>query len=114
VFLVLWVPITAHCLLEKVPGLEFLHCASDTENNSNCQDECQTVESGFYKISDNSAIVPAPVFCMVAYCVIEPVDDLTLRSTWVGALDAVAPDLPRSWQFISRAALPIRAPSLLS
>src|SRR4051812_3003890 len=58
VFVVLWVPITSHCQLEKVPGLEFLHCASDTPGNSDCQgDGCQVIESGFYKISDNSAVV---------------------------------------------------------
>src|SRR6185369_9668721 len=43
VFLVLWVPTTTHCYLEKIPGLEFLQCASDTGNSSCEGDGCQTV-----------------------------------------------------------------------
>jgi hypothetical protein len=115
VFLVLWAPITGHCYLEKIPGLEFLHCASDTADNSNCaEDGCQIVESGFYKISDNTAVVPVPVYCLIPFTApISLVQDSPPESCGVTQF-RFPPDLPQSWQFISRTALPIRAPSLVS
>jgi len=72
-FLVLWVPVTSHCHLENVTGLEFLQCASETPENSGCEgDGCQTVESGFYKISDNSRTVPLPMLSVTAYLASDP------------------------------------------
>jgi hypothetical protein len=114
-FLVLWLPITSHCQLERVPGLEFLHCAADTSESSNCEgDGCQTVESGLYKISDHSTIAPVPVcgpfLFMLPHRSLED-------SSLVGpgrAQSSFPPDLPQRWQFISRTALPIRAPSFAS
>src|SRR6059036_3645002 len=115
VFLVLWVPITAHCHLEKVPGLEFLKCASDTPERSDCEgDGCQTVESGLYKISDNSRTAPLPAACVVGCLVPKPADDLQPSRGPLRSLSCAPPDLPQRWQFISRAAPPVRAPSSLS
>jgi len=114
VFLVLWVPLTAHCHLEKVPGLEFLKCASDTPENSDCQrDGCQTVESGFYKVSNNSRTAPVPVFCIPAYLVAPPAEVQPVFGP-LRLLGSAPPDLSQRWQFISRASLPVRAPSIVS
>jgi hypothetical protein len=114
VFLVIWVPITAHCSLEKIPGLEFLHCPGDTPESSTCEgDSCKTVESGSYKISDNSDLVPHPVFRVLAEPLAEPAQSIPL----LGPLRLPSfppPDLPRCWQFFSRAAMPARAPSRFS
>jgi hypothetical protein len=115
VFMVLWVPITAHCCLEKLPGLEFLHCVSDTPESSNCEgDGCQVVESGFYKIPDNPATVPVPLTCFVAYIMPRPADDHQSACIPVRLLSVSPPDLLHRWQFISRAALLVRAPSFAS
>ena len=115
VFLVFWVPITAHCNLEKIAGLEFLHCPSDTPESSNCEgDGCQTVESGSYKISDNSELVPRPVFCVVAYVMERPAEYVQPLVDPLQLLSSPPPDLPRIWQFVSRAAMPVRAPSQFS
>src|SRR6185369_6609673 len=113
VFLVLWVPITAHCHLEKVPGLEFLKCPSDTQD-SGCQDGCQVVESGLYKIPEHSVLVPAPVDLLVPCFEPTLADEVQPGSVPLGLLSLAPPDLRQSWQFVSRAALPVRAPSSLS
>ena len=115
VFLVLWVPITAHCCLEKLPGLEFLQCASDTSGSPNCEgDACQTIESGAYKISESPRTAPAPAFFVLPLAPLPLIEDAAANKSPAGTLVAARPDLPKSWQFISRTALPVRAPSLLS
>jgi hypothetical protein len=116
VFLVLWVPVTAHCSLEKVPGLEFLQCASDTAGDSNCEgDSCQTIESGFYKISDNTCIVRVPAFYVILFTVpSQTVIQHLSAHPCPRTQSSFPPDLPQSWQFISRTALPVRAPSIVS
>jgi hypothetical protein len=112
VFLVLWVPITAHCNLEKISGLEFLHCPGETPESSNCEaDGCQTVESGAYRIPDNSETVALPIFCVAAYLMAEPVERVQPLLGPFRLPSSAPPDLSRSWQFVSRAALPVRAPS---
>jgi hypothetical protein len=111
VFLVLWVPITAHCYLEKIPALAFLQCSAE----SDCAgDGCQVIESGLYKISDNSLAIPQPVTGKIVSVVPAPLDVPLLDRSPCGLLSDAKPDLPRRWQFIARTALPVRAPSLLS
>ena len=114
VFLVLWVPISAHCYLEEVPGLEFLKCASDTAERSNCDgDGCCLVESGFYKISDASGCVAvAPV--LAVNVLVPRVDEAPVAGRGSAVFESVSPELLQSWQFNLRTALPARAPSLAS
>jgi hypothetical protein len=114
-FLVLWLPVTSHCQLEKVPGLEFLQCASDTPENSNCEgDACQTIESGQYKISDNSQTVPVPVFQVLPTVKLSQTECVQPVFGPLRLLTCAPPELPPCWRFILRAALPVRAPSLVS
>ena len=111
--LALWLVATHHCQLEDVPGLAFLRCVSPAPTNSHCEgDSCQVVESGAYRISNTRAYVP--VARLVA--VIVPAEVLEDSETAEGAtaFATLPPELPRSWQFISRTALPIRAPSIAS
>jgi len=115
VFLVFWLPITAHCHLEKFPGLEFLQCASDTSKTAGCEgDGCQTVESGAYKISNHPRSVPMPVPCALAYLAPAPAERVQPAFGPLRLPTSAPPDLPQRWQFVSRAALPVRAPSLRS
>ena len=109
VALALWLVATHHCQLENVLGLTFLRCASPTATSSHCEgDSCQIVESGVYKISDTRAYVP------VAPLVVVIVPAEVLEDSATAASEALPPELPQSWQFISRTALPIRAPSIAS
>jgi hypothetical protein len=111
VLMLLWVPITAHCTLEDVPGLAFLKCATDTEQERDCEgDSCTQLESATYKISDTHADFLPPAlteifaFIMVGFRADEQL--ITVIET--------PPEIPCSWQFLFRTALPPRAPSFVS
>jgi hypothetical protein len=112
VLLVLWVPITAHCTLESIPGLEFLKCITDAPEESNKCDEdaCSQLENATYKVPDSHAILLPPVFVTCcAFLVVEfPVDEqpTTVIKT--------PPEILSSWQFSLRTALSPRAPSIVS
>ena len=113
-FMVLWVPITAHCYLETIPGLEFFQCAGDNGGTSDCKGEgCCVVESGFYKVSEARDYVAVAPLLRVA---VPPLllDDSFATVEGPAGFEKLPPELPRSWQFISRTALPVRAPSFAS
>lgn len=108
---VLWLPVTMHCALEVLPGLEFLMCCGHEGTNPHEDDDCgadacAVVESGFYKLQDY--------------------DDLAIGLTELLLWEEQAPtlqpaqsrrnppaDLTVAWQFSSRAAPLPRAPSVL-
>jgi hypothetical protein len=111
VLLVLWVPITTHCALEAVPGLEFLKCANDTPANNQCNDDaCSQLETATYKVSDTHAEFQLHTFIALLPLVVAefPVDE---QAT---AVIEAPPEISCSWQFSFRAALPPRAPSSVS
>jgi hypothetical protein len=113
-FVVLWLPTTMHCTLEKLPGLQFLHCSSDTADNDCKDDGCCMLASGQYKVSDNTAVVPVPVVGFI-YAVL--VDVQSCREASGSALSRDldgSGHLPQRWQFFQRTVAPARAPSLLS
>jgi len=110
--LALWLVATHHCQLEDVPGLAFLRCASTAPTSSHCEgDSCQIVESAAYRISDTRAYVVAPWVALIMPAVVLEDSATAERTT---AFETLPPELPQSWQFISRTALPIRAPSIAS
>ena len=111
----LWVPITAHCNLETLPGLGFLNCCVHDEpkgchGEEDCEaDACAVVESGAYKVEDDSPIVPVP--SLIAAFLL---DECFIASELpeiaeVSALDP--PETLHTWRFTHRAALPPRASS---
>jgi hypothetical protein len=114
-----WVPITSHCQLESVPGLEFLECsteghASDTESHP-CQDgDCCTVESSDFASSRNYQFTRVMVVAILPFDSSFGVEQLPPTNIGLGVLTGSPPELPASWQFLSRAALPARAPSRAS
>ncbi|MDB6059511.1 MAG: hypothetical protein JWO95_3355 [Verrucomicrobiales bacterium] len=113
-FVALWVPLTAHCSLEKLPGFSFLHCPSDTPDTQCNDDACQTIESGSYRISADSAVIALPAVCVFWTMLADLSESFSLSAN--GSLGPVLRpfDLPKQWQFVFRTALPVRAPSLLS
>ena len=110
VLLVLWVPITSHCMLENVRGLEFLKCPTDTPDGAPCQDECSQLESASYKISDtHTDFLPAVLTEILTFVILEfPADEQPIN------VIETPPEIPPSWQFIFRTALAPRAPSFVS
>jgi len=112
ILLVLWVPITAHCTLENIPGLEFLQCATDApESNNQCdEDGCAQLESATYKTSDShNDFQPLAFIASLPFDLMEfPADE---QQT---AVIKTPPEISSSWQFSLRTALPPRAPSFVS
>jgi hypothetical protein len=115
VFLVLalWLVATQHCKLEKITGLEFLRCASDTATQSDCEgDSCASVEGGDYKLSDNQRV--APVLLMVAAVALPIAEVPAATECCSKPPPSPPPEIPKAWQFITRTASPPRAPSFAS
>ena len=118
----LWVPLTAHCRIASLPGLEFLRCAEDGDAHGNkagtsdADCDCCEQEHGKYHASRWENPLP------------DSMPDVGLPVAWANAWSALAPDEtdgiltaaphppPRaaSWIFDRRLALPVRAPSSAS
>ena len=107
---VLWMPVTAHCSLETLPGLEFLHCESGAAENDCDEDVCAQIERPSYKVSDTETLVPQPqlVLCFQIISTETVPVDSPQPST------ASPPELPPGWQFTTRTALAPRAPAFIS
>jgi hypothetical protein len=109
---VLWLPVTMHCALEGLPGLEFLICCDHAEESApheddDCEtDACAVVESGFYKLQDHDDLLV--VFAEIVFGDVS----LTADEPRVTA-SRPPPDVAVGWQFSSRAAPLPRAPSYL-
>lgn len=115
----IWFAATQHCGLENL-GVFSGHaeeapaagCCKSTDDSCE-KDGCDTVENGSYKPDrDHKLIAPqfvASAFqpCLKAIVPPEPPDENVLRLDFERS-DAGAP----IWQFVRRAALPARAPSL--
>jgi len=117
---VLWLPVSVHCQLEQLPGLEFLSCCDHEDTTAPHQaDDCEgdagaVVESGLYKSEERQISLPAPDLAPVMFQLLPspaPISCILPRS---GVGSTVPPEFSRIWQFSSRTALPPRAPSLVS
>ena len=109
---VLWLPVTMHCALEVLPGLEFLMCCAHGEDavpheDDDCgTDACAVVESGFYKLQDYDDIVMADDGLVIDVHVVAP-------DTAAFSKPPAFPTITAAWQFSERAASLPRAPSIL-
>ena len=110
-----WWPLTAHCQLEGLPGLELLRCVSgdagEPADGSHCDDGCCAWESSQYHLPLRQAPRGADL------CVFVPWAPARVESVPPAELTASFPTSPppepsRPWQFRLRAALPVRAPSI--
>ncbi|CAM2962743.1 hypothetical protein [Rariglobus hedericola] len=118
VLLALWLPATQHCDLEAA-GLELFNFGEHHE--SACaeicnQDACQSIEDASYlKNASSLRVLPPPVsfeFCLLSL-LIAPV----LVESEPVSLAGDPPELQalhRTWQFIRRTALPVRAPDCVA
>jgi len=114
-----WVLLTSHCKIEVMPGFEFLRCAADVqpsnEGGDPCKDAgCCSIESAQYQAPRQQEIAPILVFAVVPADSLGVVERSLPKEVSLGILTAAPPELPTSWQFLSRTALPVRAPSLAS
>lgn len=114
-----WLLATNHCLLERLPSLEFISCcaadASGSHSGNDCDDDgCQAVESGDYKAGTARVVVAAPPISWTVSQLPSPLDAGSAVHFQREPRANAPPDLPKRWQFSRRTALPPRAPSFAS
>jgi hypothetical protein len=116
--LALWLPATLHCKLEAA-GVFEEHCTDETTaaTDAGCTDDaCPTIEEGFYKDSAAKLTIAAPAECHVPACCAHllALDRLAVEPALSPNRHVSPPELGVTWQFVTRAAPPARAPSLNS
>ena len=116
----LWLPVSAHCQIETVPGFEFLACLTE----SACHDDqssgrgdtecCCAAEKSQYRTEQLRVVLPTPDLLLAIFApVLTPAKALPDEVS-LGILTAAPPQLLKTWHFTSRMALPARAPSIAS
>jgi len=123
VMALLWVPLTAHCRIASVPGLEFLGCGdhehSGKRTDQSCEDcGCCSQETAKYHASrweDTAPDTQTDLTDLAAPGILDLVRGLAPEES-EGVLVAAPPPPPgsASWVFLRRLALPVRAPSAAS
>lgn len=116
VMLAAWMPAASLCLAECAGVVEHGECCADESGGKSdaAAHHCCFVASGLYKSHDNQTLVTAPNALATAQL---PSPISVAPSSRIPAsslLTASPPDLPVTWQFSFRAALPPRAPSFAS
>jgi hypothetical protein len=117
VLLVVWMPATMCCALERAGVPFFDKCCSDETGDGApqppCTDKsCCLLEAGRYtaQITPPVAVMPLDV-ALVPWALV----DAPQRPVPASDFSNLAPpDLPVTWQFSFRTALPPRAPSFVS
>jgi len=115
----LWLPVSAHCQLETVPGFEFLACLTesachDNQSSGRGDSGCCAVEKSQYKSEQFRLTLPSPDLLPMALTPMLPPANSLPDEVSLGILTAAPPQLLKTWQFASRTALPVRAPSIAS
>ena len=117
---IVWLPLTSHCLLlESASNLAALACCSHesipSEHSTGCESgACSVVEDAQYRCSEDRVVVPA-VDRLVAFELPAAVESSLNTSEQLSQphhddwLESIS-----HWQFSTRAALPPRAPSIVS
>lgn len=115
--LALWVPVTMHCALEAVPGLEFLQSCCEEKAapvpGTDCsEDGCAQVENGLYPGDDRPCFTLDPL--QLPLGMVPPV--LVVLGPPPGRPGMTGPagpppELCCGWQFDYRMARPPRAPT---
>lgn len=106
----LWLPATLHCALEQAGVISATACVADHGDH---HDDCAKVETGHYKVSELSPGPAAPVLfvCFDLGDVIPPETVVVPRIS--PERSDCPPEVPRTWHFLARAALPARAPDFV-
>jgi hypothetical protein len=117
----LWLPVSAHCQLEALTGLEFLACEtdsschSDPKSSSDTPDCCSVEKSQYHQVAQIRVNQPSMHLLSVMFtALILPAPNALPAEVCGGILTAAPPELLCRRHFISRTALPVRAPSLAS
>jgi hypothetical protein len=115
----LWLPTFAHCQIEALTGLELLQCnttclATGNPGHDSGKDICCPVEKSQYKSDQPSVSLPPPALFSVLMIAQQRMEQFLPAKNLVVASTTTLPQLPKAWHFLSRMALPVRAPSFVS
>jgi len=106
-----------HCVLEAVPGFDFLKACCFVDGAPSAPKDCDSdeciVESGKYRAEEQVAAAPQPVLLPA---LLASMNGAQLPEAQVATLvvSESPPELPKVWQFSHRTALPPRAPCIAS
>ena len=106
--LALWVPASSHELLESAGVIHQPHATADSDKDHDAADGLVLLPSSVNAPAMSAALVCVPP--VVVFLLPEPVETRLSRRIDSGT----SPPLPNVWQFVHRAALPVRAPSSAS
>jgi hypothetical protein len=114
----LWLPVSAHCQLEALTGLEFLACETDSSCHGDAKSSsdnagCCSVEKSPYQQAGQIRVnLPSAELLPVMFAaLIFPTANALPGEVCGGILTAAPPELLPSRHFLFRTALPVRAPS---
>jgi hypothetical protein len=117
--LVVWAACTAHCAIESLCGGASPTCCNEDGGGPERgpagpeQCVCSAIQAGGYVSQEVAHTIPAPLDCVLVFVVAPEPSDLAMPPGCV-APTSRAPGAFQPWQFSFRAALPARAPSLVS
>jgi len=111
-----WIPAASLCLAECAGVVERGDCCPDESGGkTNAADHsCCFLASGLYKLHDNHSLLMIPDALPTAQVSSHLSVAPSSNSLPLPAARRSPPDLPVSWQFSFRTALPPRAPSFAS
>lgn len=119
VLIAVWLPAVLHCRIEGFLGMNC--CAEQTASQSSKQscegDICDALEAGVIKSSTDQITVAPPQLCACLICAALAPEFLpVLESSAVATIQETSapPEIIHSWHFLSRTALPARAPDCVS
>lgn len=119
VLLALWLPATHHCDLEAAGIAVMTHGdhASSTCKDTCADDACHAIE-GVSLIKDANSLraLPAPVAALCG-CLLHLLAPPELEENFAAFMADEPPQvrvLHRTWQFVRRTALPVRAPDFVA
>lgn len=116
VMLAAWMPAASLCLAECAGLVERGDCCADESGGKTdaAAHPCCALAAGLYKSHDNQPLVMAPDALATAQ--VASLISVTPSPSRLASLPPALspPDLPVTWQFLFRTALPPRAPSLAS
>ncbi len=117
--LAVWAACTAHCTIENLSACAGVPCCNEDGGQSDQTPQtpghcvCGAIQAGGYVSQDSAVAMPLPLEGVVLFVVAPEAADLPTGS---GSVEPAAspPGALEPWQFLFRAALPARAPSLVS
>jgi hypothetical protein len=118
VMVALWLPVTLHCATDQAGLFEAkpVCCDDEKENGSDksCAERCSFLDADAQAAPNNLAKAQAPVLLACLSSLIEWVSETPIVPQISPVRSESPPELPRTWQFVTRAAPLPRAPSLAS